>query len=63
MDHVEVYNCSQYDTFKAALRFEQSGTLKSIVSNSVFHHGLGKGLQILNAKNVDLIDNIFFDFI
>jgi hypothetical protein len=63
MDNVEVYNCSQYDTFKAALRFESSGTLSSSVTNSVFRNGLGKGLQILNAKNVFLKDNIFFDFI
>lgn len=24
MDHVEVYNCSQYDTWKAAVRFDNT---------------------------------------
>jgi hypothetical protein len=61
-DNVEVYNCSQYDTFKAAIRFESNGIKESHVTNSVFRHGLGKGLQILNSKNVFLEDNIFFDF-
>jgi hypothetical protein len=63
MDNVEVYNCSQEDTFNAALRFESQGTIGSKVSNSVFHHGLGKGLQILNAQNVELDNNLFYDFI
>jgi hypothetical protein len=44
MDNVEVNNCSQYDTFKAALRFESSGIVRSEVTNSVFRNGLGKGL-------------------
>lgn len=63
MDNVEVYNCSQYDTFKAALRFESNGILPSSVTNSVFRNGLGKGLQVVNSKNVLLKDNIFFDFV
>lgn len=24
MDHVEIYNCSQWDTYKAAIRFENA---------------------------------------
>ena len=44
LDHVEIYNCSQYDTYKAALRFEGNGGDYSIVSNSAIHHGLGMGI-------------------
>ena len=44
MDNVEIYNCSQYDTYKAALRFEGVQATSSIVSNSAIHHGLGVGV-------------------
>ena len=63
MDNVEVYNCSQYDTFRAALRFDGAKTKKSEVTNSAFHHGLGKGFQIYNSKNIKLKNNVFYDFI
>lgn len=63
MDNVEVYNCSQRDTFKAAIRFEGSQNKWSSVTNSAFHHGLGKGLQVAYSKNLYLSNNIFFDFI
>jgi len=44
-----MYNCSQIDSFDAALRFEETGTKPSSVTNSVFHNGFGWGLNILNS--------------
>ncbi len=44
MDNVEIYNCSQYDTFKAAVRFEANFGTWSRISNSAIHHGLGIGM-------------------
>lgn len=48
MDNVEIYNCSQQDKQRAALRFEYStkGFEKvSVVQNSVIHNGLSWGLS------------------
>lgn len=44
MDNVEIFNCSQRDTYKAALRFEGALVQGSTVTNSVIRHGLGRGL-------------------
>ena len=52
LDSVEVYNCSQYDTMNAALRFEGSGRNFSVISNSVLHHGHAYGVMLLNTANV-----------
>lgn len=41
MDNVEVYNCSQRNTFKAAIRFENQGLLWQSVTNSVIHGSIG----------------------
>jgi hypothetical protein len=46
LDNVEVYNCSQIDTFKAAIRFESAVSLHSSISNSTFHNGYGWGANI-----------------
>lgn len=63
MDNVEVYNCSQFDTFKAAIRFEASYLSKSVISNCAIHHGLGKGVQLLDAANLTFINNTIFMFV
>ena len=62
MDNVQVYNCSQKDTYKAALRFE--GTLggHSRVSNCAVHNGLDWGVSLENANNVELINNTFVGY-
>lgn len=62
MDNVEIYNCSQVDTQKAALRFDSSLSGYSKISNSAIHHGLGWGLMMTNAANVVLQNNVIFDF-
>jgi len=64
MDEVQVYNCSQMDTAKAALRFEWNlaHTHVSIVKNSAFHHGNGWGLNMKRANNVEFYNNLFYSF-
>lgn len=62
MDNVEMYNCSQIDTMKAAIRFEGVTTLSSSVSNSTFHNGLGWGASLVNSANIFMQDNIWFNF-
>jgi hypothetical protein len=62
MDHVEIYNCSQWDTYKSALRFEGASTLHSKVSNSSVHNGLGWGLNIKTSSNIVIEDTFFYDF-
>lgn len=39
MKNVEIFNCSQIDTFKAALRFESAATLHSSITDSSIHNG------------------------
>jgi len=63
VDNVEVYNCSQYDTKKAAFRFEGAMGSESVVSNSAIHHGLGMGVEATLSANVTLVNNTIFDFV
>jgi hypothetical protein len=62
MDHVEIYNCSQWNTYKAALRFEGASTLASSITNSSIHNGLGWGMKIETSANINIKDNVFYDF-
>jgi hypothetical protein len=62
MDNVEIYNCSQKDTWKAALRFEGVKLGWSRISNSSIHSGQGYGANIQYAANVQLVNNNFFSF-
>jgi hypothetical protein len=62
MDSVEIHNCSQIDTFKAAIRFESAGTLHSSVTNSAIHNGYAWGLYVKSSANIHIKDNIFFNF-
>ena len=41
MDNVEIYNMSQIDTFKAAIRWENNLQGHSSVTNCAFHNGYG----------------------
>jgi len=61
-DNVEIYNCSQYDTYKAALRFEGAKLGKSQVSNSAIHHGLGIAIHVEFAENVVIRNNNIYNF-
>jgi hypothetical protein len=46
LDNVEIYNCSQYDTYNAALRFDGAVSQWSKVSNTAVHHGNGWGIHL-----------------
>jgi len=52
LSNVEIYNCSQYDTHKAALRFEGASGAYSFVLNSTVHHGLGIGMEVNDCENI-----------
>lgn len=62
MDSVEMYNCSQIDTQKAALRFENAITHPHEVKNCAFHNGLGWGMLALRSKNIIFDNNVWFNF-
>ena len=52
MDNVEIFNCSQIDTFKAALRFEGASQKWSSITNSAIHNGYGWGLRVKSSSNI-----------
>lgn len=65
LDHVEFVNCSQYDTDKAAVRFADysmltSTDIKSTVTNSAIHNGLGIGIMVTSADDVTVENNVVF---
>jgi parallel beta-helix repeat protein len=60
MHNVEIINCSQAMTEKAALRFEGAAGGHSHVSNSSIHHGLSWGSSMIASANVLLQNNIIF---
>ncbi len=62
MDNVEIYNCSQYDTWKAAIRFEGHKLGFSRISNCSIHHGLGIAVNVQFAANVEFTGNNVFTF-
>lgn len=62
IDSVEIFNCSQIDTFKAALRFESASSLWSSVTNSAIHNGYAWGLMVKASANIHIEDNVFFRF-
>ena len=62
MDNVEIYNCSQYDTWKAAIRFEAHKLGYSRISNSAIHHGLGVAVNVIFSQNVEFLNNNVYTF-
>jgi len=62
MDSVEIYNCSQMDSYDAALMWENAKTLQSSVTNSAIHNGLGWGVRIEASANVVFSNNVLYDF-
>jgi len=55
-------NCGQIDTERAAIRFENNVKKIHSISNSAFHSGLGMGFRAKNSKNLNIEDNIWFNF-
>jgi hypothetical protein len=62
MDSVEIYNCSQLSTHKAALRFDGATELYSSITNSAIHNGESWGININLSQNIFFKNNIVFKF-
>jgi len=62
MDSVEIYNCSQMDSYDAALMWENAKTLPSRVTNSAIHNGLGWAVRIESSANIEFSNNVMYDF-
>lgn len=62
LDNVEIYNCSQRNTYKSALRFEGAIGRWSSVSNTVVHQGLAWGLYIAASSNILVKDSATIGF-
>lgn len=58
-DNVEVENCSQRNTFKAAIRFEGAMGGYSSVSNSVVHNSQAWSVSVMRSNNILLKDSSF----
>ena len=64
MDNAQVYNCSQKQTYKAAITWEKaSSIISSVVSNSVISSGKGMGITIENSNAIQLNNNVIADFV
>lgn len=59
MDHVEVYNCSQINTFKSAIRFEGVNNLTQVVTNSAVHGSLAWSLSAQYSSNIFVENSAF----
>lgn len=59
INHTEIYNCSQRNTFKAAVRFENVISMPQLITNSVVHGGLGWGLHVKASSNVEITNSAF----
>lgn len=62
LDSVEIYNCSQIDTHYAAIRFEKALSMGHRVTRSAIHNGLGWGFAAKQTRNLNISNNIFFNF-
>jgi len=62
LDNIEMYNCSQSDSMDAALRFEETGSRPSSVTNSAIHNGMGWAMNIKNSRNIEIQNNVIFNF-
>jgi hypothetical protein len=60
--NVEIFNCSQIDTLKSAIRFESAATLHSEISNCSVHNGYSWAVNIMGSANVYMNNNVFFNF-
>jgi hypothetical protein len=61
-DNIELYNMSQIDTFKAAIRWENNAKGHSSVTNCAFHNGYGWAVNVKTSANVLLKDNVIWNF-
>ena len=61
-DYVEVENCSQRDTFNAAIKFDGANGVRKEITNSAFHSGEGMGVHIKSSMDILLENNVFVNF-
>jgi hypothetical protein len=59
MDNVEVYNCSQRNTFKSAIRFEQAALSWSSITNSVVHGSIAWAFSAQYSQNINIDSTAF----
>lgn len=52
IENAEIYNCSQMDTEKSAIRFQNAKLGTHVIKNSVISNGIAWGVYVTNAKNV-----------
>ena len=63
IDSIEFENGGQKDTRRAAVRFENAiATKLSFVRNSAFHNSWGWGLMAKRSNNIDIENNVFYNF-
>lgn len=62
LDNVEIYNMSQIDTFKAAIRWENNKDGHSSVTNCAIHNGYGWALHVKTSRNVMIQGNTIWNF-
>ena len=60
LDNVEVSQCSQENTYNAAIRFESTGENgDSYVKNTVVHNSQAWALLLDSSKNIEIRDSDF----
>lgn len=63
MHNVEIYNCSQANTEKAAIRFEGAVGKSSHIANCSIHNGWGWAIHAIASSNIKVEGTIMFKFI
>lgn len=61
-DNIEIYNMSQIDTFKSAIRWENNAQGESSVTNCAIHNGYGWALHIKTSRNILIQNNTIWNF-
>jgi hypothetical protein len=62
MENVEIHNCSQIDTEKAAIRFESANQEASSITGCSIHNGYGWAIKASSSSNIVFRDNVIFNF-
>lgn len=62
MDQVEIRDCSQENTHKSALRFENNHGTVSSITNSALHNGGGWGFNLNGVSNLIVKNNVLYNF-
>jgi hypothetical protein len=62
LHNVEIYNCSQINTFKSALRFEGASGSFSHIKGVSLHNGHSWAINIQSSANVRVEDTVVFSF-